>query len=198
MIRASIQLSTKTKVVDLLFLYNFYFGQISCSHMRSGVLGGQTLIKKINSNEFNSVLCCPVKPYARPCRDLASSPATPRVGRRRTSPVALARRPYLRGTVYVFPPLLLPHARGSSRARARAEPSPATVPTILATPLDSPRPKPHDLAPKLLRASTSSVEPHPLPNQVSPPRPPLTTTPSSTPLRRRPPFGLPPCKIDPR
>ena len=59
MIRASIQLLPKTKVVDLLFLYNFYFGQISCSHMKFGVLGGQTL-DKINSNKVNRGYCAPL------------------------------------------------------------------------------------------------------------------------------------------
>ena len=54
MIRASNQLSPKSKVVDLVSLYNFYFGQISCSNVKFGVLGGQTLIKII-SNEFHSV-----------------------------------------------------------------------------------------------------------------------------------------------
>ena len=58
MTRASNQLAPKTKVVDLLSLYNFYFGQISGFNMKFGVLGSQTLIKII-SNEFNSVLCLP-------------------------------------------------------------------------------------------------------------------------------------------
>ena len=58
LIRASNQLAPKTKVVDLLSLYNFYFGQIAGFNMKFGVLGSQTLIKII-SNEFNSVLCRP-------------------------------------------------------------------------------------------------------------------------------------------
>ena len=80
------------------------------------------MIKKINSNEFNSVLCCPVKPYAHPCRDLASSPATPRVGRYRSSPVALARRPYpLFQSRVRFPlsfPFLAPRAEPSNPSPA--------------------------------------------------------------------------------
>ena len=67
---------------------------------------------------------------------LVSSPssstfASPRVGRRRSSLSAQTCRRVLipfPGAVSVFPPLLLPHARGSSRARA--EPSPATAPAI--------------------------------------------------------------------
>ena len=33
------------KVVDLVFLYNYYFGQISCSHMKFLVLDGQKQLK---------------------------------------------------------------------------------------------------------------------------------------------------------
>jgi len=63
LIRAPNQFLPKSKVVDLLSLYNFYFGQISCSHMKFGVLGGQTLLKII-SNEFNSFTVLST-PYAR-------------------------------------------------------------------------------------------------------------------------------------
>ena len=45
MIRTSNQLSPKSKVVDLLFLYNFYFGQNSSANMKFGVLSGQILAK---------------------------------------------------------------------------------------------------------------------------------------------------------
>ena len=45
----------------------------------------------------------------------------------------------------VFPPLLLPHARGLSRART--EPSPAAVPTKLAAPSRFPGPQPSSLHP---------------------------------------------------
>ena len=69
---------------------------------------------------------------------LVSSPpsstfASPRVSRRRSSLSAQTCRRVLipfPGAVSVFPPVLLPHARGLSRART--EPSPAAVPTILA------------------------------------------------------------------
>ena len=51
MIRAPNQLSPKTKVVDLLFLYNFYFGQISCSHMEFGVSASQFKVKIIQTKK---------------------------------------------------------------------------------------------------------------------------------------------------
>ena len=59
MIRASIQLSPKSKVVDILVLYNFYYDQISSFNMKFGVLGGQTL-DKINSNKVNRGYCAPL------------------------------------------------------------------------------------------------------------------------------------------
>ena len=90
LIRAPNQFSPKSKVVDLLSLYNFYFGQISCSHMKFGVLGGQTLLKIIQTNSTR--LLCSRRRMRAPT---ATAPATPRVGHRRTSPAVLARRPYL-------------------------------------------------------------------------------------------------------
>ena len=39
------------KVVDLLILYNFYFGQISCSHMKIGVSTVQTRAKIIQTSK---------------------------------------------------------------------------------------------------------------------------------------------------
>src|SRR6185312_3550385 len=45
MIRASNQFAPKTKVVDILFLYNFYFGQISSCHMKFRVSISQTRVK---------------------------------------------------------------------------------------------------------------------------------------------------------
>ncbi|XP_039834544.1 formin-like protein 5 [Panicum virgatum] len=71
----------------------------------------------------------------------------------------------------------------------RAEPCrppPASTPAILATPLDSPRPKPHHLALHLHHPSLSPFVPHAgrikLPTAV----PPLPSSPSSAPLCRTP------------
>ena len=51
MIRAPNQLLPKTKVVDLFFLYNFYFGQISSAYMKFGVSVGQTGVKIIQTSK---------------------------------------------------------------------------------------------------------------------------------------------------
>ena len=48
---SSKSISAKTKVVDLLILSNFYFGQISCSHMKFGVSTGQTRAKIIQTSK---------------------------------------------------------------------------------------------------------------------------------------------------
>ena len=72
----------------------------------------------------------------------SSTFASPRVSRRRSSRSAQTCRRVLipfPGAVSVFPPLLLPHARGSSRARA--EPSPAFPSAIPATPCRFPAPQ---------------------------------------------------------
>jgi len=74
LIRAPNQFSPKSKVVDLLSLYNFYFGQISCSHMKFGVLGSQTLLKNI-SNEFNSFTVLSTPAHAAGCS--CASPGAP-------------------------------------------------------------------------------------------------------------------------
>ena len=51
MIRTSNQLSPKTKVVDLLFLYNFYFGQIPSFYMKFGVSAGQIWVKIVQTSK---------------------------------------------------------------------------------------------------------------------------------------------------
>ena len=51
MIRAPNQFLPKTKVVDLIFLYNFYFGQIPSFYMKFRLSTGQTRVNLV-SNEF--------------------------------------------------------------------------------------------------------------------------------------------------
>ena len=75
MIRGSNQLSPKTKVVALIVLYNFYFGQISGFNMKFGVLDGQSQLKTTRSRSTVTPLFCSV--HRRP-----STLALPRVGRR--------------------------------------------------------------------------------------------------------------------
>ena len=79
MIRASIQLSPKTKVVDLIVLYNLYFGQISCSNVKFGALDGQSRLK---SHKFG--YCAPVWSVLRRPRRWGRH-----ASRRRTSPIVL-------------------------------------------------------------------------------------------------------------
>ena len=123
MIRASIQLSPKKKVVDLLFLYNFYFGQISSSYMKICILDRQTRIKfsQMSSTVLPLYLHCA-------CRDRHSAGDI----HASRSPANLALRECLIRSRALEAshrhPFLLPHACGSSRARA--EPSPATAPAI--------------------------------------------------------------------
>ena len=164
--------------------------------MKFGVLGGQTL-DKINSNKVNRGYCAPLFSLCVPM----PRPATRR--RLHASTVAAILTLRARGLSIRMPwSLLVPSPSSSSEQSTRARPSRAAVELCADHPspprLDSPCPEPHDLAPKLLRASTSSVEPHPRPNQASPPRPPLTTTPSSTPLRRFHSSGHSPTKSNPR
>ena len=153
-IRASNQFSPKTKVVDFSFLYNFYFGQISCSHMKFGVLSGQTLVK-INEMKSSSLLCS----RRRMCADGNSgSDAT-----RRTSAnlASHARAPSLslsRSRVRFPLPFFSIAQQGAEPLEPRRRPPlrPSSPP-----PPDSPRPKPRDFAPKLLRPSTNSFAPIP-------------------------------------
>ena len=113
---------------------------------------------KFISNELNLVTVLSSEPYARPCRGSASSPATPRVGRYRSSPVALARRPYPLSRSRVrfplpFSSIAQQGAEQPSLAAVRryGHPSPPC--------LDSSRPKPLHLALHLLRSILCSIEP---------------------------------------
>jgi len=117
--------------------------------MKFGVLSGQTLVK-INEMKSSSLLCS----RRRMCADGNSgSDAT-----RRTSAnlASHARAPSLslsRSRVR-FPLPFFSLAQQGAEPRRRPPLRPSSPP-----PLDSPHPKPRDLAPKLLRASTSSFEP---------------------------------------
>ena len=134
---------------------------------------------KIGSKLFKRGHCAtlffPVPIHACPCRDPASSPATPRVA----APAILAlraARPYPEHEPRPFNPPLLP-------APARVElveqsSSPASIPAAPCHPTPiSTRPKPLRLALNLLRLSMSSAEPPPRQNWPAPPRPPLPLRP---------------------
>ena len=149
---------------------------------------------KIGSKLFKrghyATLFFPVPVHACPCRDPASSPATPRVA----APAILAlraARPYPEHEPHPFNPPLLP-------APARVElveqsSSPASIPATPRHPAPiSTRPEPLRLAPNFLRPSTSSAEPPPQPNRPAPPRPPLPLRPRFAPSSisyLRPPFS---------
>ena len=67
MIRAPNQFSPKTKVVDLSFLYNFYFGQISSCYMKFGVSVNQNRVKifKCDHCALQCFSCAAPTPYRR-------------------------------------------------------------------------------------------------------------------------------------
>ena len=142
MIRAPNQLSPKTKVVDLLFLYNFYFGQISCSHMEFGVSACQFQVKIIQTKK--QCLHCARTPPIPPLWPPASSST-----RRQSRPTSASeRRSYPRGRLEAsrpVPPFSFLGARRAeaSRAHRAGRPSPPQ--------LVSSRSKPPHLALHLLR-----------------------------------------------
>jgi hypothetical protein len=129
MIRASNQLSPKSKVVDLLFLYNFYFGQISSSYMEFWVSFGQSPVK-ISQNDHCTSCFFPV-PVLNPCRDRPSASSSTCRARQRSSPSVL-RRPYPLASFGGFSSssLLLPRDLVKpSPSTSEQRPPPAPIPT---------------------------------------------------------------------
>ena len=57
MIQASIQLSPKSKVVDFLVLYNFYFDQILSANVKFRELDGQSRLKIPQLGHCASPVC---------------------------------------------------------------------------------------------------------------------------------------------
>ena len=158
MIRASNQLLPKTKVVDLFFLYNFYFGQISSSYINF-----EFQLVKLCSKSFQTIstqlLYSPVTPYARPCRRPATAPTTT-TRRSSTNLAHRARAPILIPTEPCpFSPS--PFFLALTLHRARTEPPPAFVPTAPRRPSSiSACPNLPHLALHLLHPSPSSIEPY--------------------------------------
>ena len=152
MTRASNQLAPKTKVVDLLFLYNFYFGQISCSHMKFGVLGGQTLVK-INEVKSSSLLC------SRGCTRADGNSDGDATRRTSANLASCAHAPSLSlsRSRFCFPlPFFSLAQQGAEPPEPRRRPPlrPSSPP-----PLDLPRPEPRSIALDLLHL----FRPHPVP-----------------------------------
>ena len=187
MIRASNQLSPKTKVVALIVLYNFYFGKISCSNVKFGALDGQSRLKVTQSRSTGTPLFCSV--HRRP-----STLASPRVGCRRTSPTALS--------CPSLSPLPEPCPFSPpSRSTEPSNPSPAARHrrSCAGRPPPSRR---HFLAPRppstfLALPSTHAVRSRARSSQSRPEsrrgrRPPSPSTPSRRPSRQASLSGLPP------
>ena len=172
MIRASNPLSPKTKFVDLIVLYNFYFGQISSAHMKFQVLDGQKQLKYMGSGHCVSL-----------------SLERRRLCRRRHA--SLHRRPPRRLSLQLccdgqsrFPfivPSLAQHARGAEQPRVAARRAgPRSLPRRRTSRPDPPRPRSTlpslFTAPPRARLSRSPAE-----SASRPPRPPLPLPRSSVP-----------------
>ena len=153
MIRASNQFSPKTKVVDLLFLYNFYFGQIS-SFLYENLSFNWSNSSKNNLNEETVHLLCSTlcRPDAIPASGRRR--ATPRVGNRAPAPLFSSRTPW---KLLCQSPFLFVRARvhdelsRASRARRAGHGSPPR--------LDSSHPELRSLAVHPLRPPTRAAEP---------------------------------------
>ena len=183
MIRASNQLSPKSKVVDFLVLYNFYFGQISCSNVKFGALDGQSRLK---SHKFG--YCAPVWSVPRRPRRWGRH-----ASRRRTSPIvhtlpSLSARSRARFRLPVPLPRVARSAQQSRATLATARRAGADSGHLSPPCLDSSRSKPLHL----LRPFPSSAEPQP--GRIGPAPPPsaIAVYPSSALSRRAPPSRLPP------
>jgi hypothetical protein len=191
LIRSSNQLVPKNRVVDLIVLYNFYFGQISSAHMKFGVLGCQTLVKSMQMN--SSRLLCSRR------RTRADGNSTGNATRWTSANLArCARVPVLiplPEPCPFSPPFLLPRAARSRAARA-SPPSAAT--TILATPARFSAPQASGPRPEGPLCLHELVRANPRTNQRLRHRPPSLSPSKLRPRHRRPPPGPPPFDSRPR
>ena len=198
MIRASNRFSPKTKVVDLFFLYNFYFGQISCSHMKFGVSTSRIRVKIIQTKK--QCLHC-----ARHCDAPTPYQRLWPAASFHMSAIACERRSSPRGRPRTFLPRpVLPF---HPHPRARAELGRAESPSLVA-PATARHPASIHRAPSCATSPRSSsipprTRPCPTPAEIEL-RPPLAIAdlrqapPRASPSRRRPPSGHPPFQIESR
>ena len=137
------------KVVDLLFLYNFYFGQISNSYIKIWVLASQTRVKISQNVSLFAPVLATVSPgaHAGDCgrRRLlhASGVGDPRTPRCAPLSARDAHKPFL---LIPFSFLALASRRArASRRRALRRPTLATAARFRAPQPSSPRtaPTPH-------------------------------------------------------
>ena len=188
MIRVSIQLSPKSKVVDFLVLYNFYFGQISSSYIKFGALDGQSRLKSLKFGYCAS-------PGGQCLADLDVGVATRHADEPR--PSCSHTRPYPHGVVLVFAspfPFFLERAEHRATLAARRSPRRCRFRPPLAAVLRFPAPqaaRPHPEAPSSLH---EPVRANPGPNRPLCHRPPLLLRAEALPRRRAPLPDLPPLK----
>ena len=128
MIRAPNQLLPKTKVVDLLSLYNFYFGQIPSFYMKFGVLAGQTRAKIIQTSKQ----CLSCARYCAPDAHTAAVVAGERVHASAIAPdLGVERRSYPRGRLDAFPSVpFLPSPSSDHGESKRAELAVDVLPAV--------------------------------------------------------------------
>ena len=180
LIRASNQLSPKTKVVVLIVLYNFYFGQISRSNVKFGVLDGQSQLKTTRSRSTVTSLFWSVHRRARRSRRHASAGVDPRSPRRcADTSLSLSPEPCPFFLLFSF---LTRAGRAELQQSHRRPPCRPSSPSCL----DSPRPEPSNLALHLLHPSSSPISSSP--GRIRRPRrrPPLELRRSSALTRRAP------------
>ena len=194
MIRASNQLSPKTKVVALIVLYNFYFGQISCSNVKFGALEGQSPLKTTQ-----------VRSTVPPLFLLSSPPAIDvGVATRRADeprPSCSHTRPYPHGVVLVFAspfPFFLERAEHRATLAARRSPRRCRFRPPLATVLRFPAPQAARPRPEAPSSLHEPVRANPRPNRPLCHRLPLLLRAEALPRRRAPPSDRPPLKLSRR
>ena len=117
LIGAPNQLPPKTKVVDLVILYNFYFGQISSCYMKFGVLFGQNQVKFIEPGHCSSTVLGTVSPR-RHTSDCGRRRASTRRPSRLSAALLLSQTPrsFMSRSV---PPFSFLSARRAEASRAR-------------------------------------------------------------------------------
>ena len=142
MIRASNQILPKTKVVDLSFLYNFSFDQISSCYMKFGVSVNQNRVKicKCDHCALQCFSCAAPTPYRRCGRRRALHASAVTMSDRQAS------RAYHSGAVSGFasPFSFLALAR----SRDELEPPPSTAPAVPRRPRSIPRAPSHLTSPR--------------------------------------------------
>ena len=183
LIRASNQLSPKTKVVDIIVLYNFYFGKISCSNEKFGAMDGQSWLKVTQIRS----LCLPGWSVPRQSRRRRRHASRWRAHRRLSTPAAESIAKFDFASPFPFPsPCGARSGAEQAAARRRRSCRPNSPPL-----LDSPHPNPPRLTPHLQRPTPSSISQFFGRNRTRNSRPPLTLTLELHPSHRRPSSALP-------